>query len=102
MAGTLGGGQAEKAFCQAAVAITSKKAKKPDEVRAHLGDIVPDDTAFRQAFVAFGAMTTTRAKYLLAQLERQHRVDEGHSGDAPPDWSTRRERRTHLRQVIQA
>src|SRR5262249_46376065 len=59
------------------------------EVRASMGDLVPDDTAFRQAFASFGAITTTRAKYILARLERQHLADKGESTEAMPDWSSK-------------
>jgi hypothetical protein len=89
MAGTLGGGVAENAFCEGAVAIMSERAKTVDDVRPFMKDIVPDDGAFRQAFMNYGAITTTRAKYLLAQLERQRLVDDGQSTDAMPDWSSK-------------
>ena len=89
MAGLLGGGTAESAFCEAAVAVADGKATNPDEVRARMGDLIPDDTAFRQAFASFGAITTTRAKYILARLERQHLADEAESAEAMPDWSSK-------------
>lgn len=89
MAGFLGGGTAEGAFCEAAVALVGGKATNPDEVRAHMGDLVPDGTAFKRAFASFGAITTTRAKYILARLERQHLADEGESTEAMPDWSSK-------------
>jgi hypothetical protein len=89
MAGLLGGGTAENAFCEAAVAVTDGKAANPEEVRAHMGDLVPDDIAFRRAFASFGAITTTRAKYILARLERQHLADQGESTEAMPDWSSK-------------
>lgn len=89
MAGTLGGGVAENAFCEGAVAIMSGGAKSVDDVRPFMKDIVPDDGAFRQAFMNYGAITTTRAKYLLAKLERQRLVDHGESTDAMPDWSSK-------------
>lgn len=89
MAGTLGGGVAESAFCDAAVAVSQKKAKTADEVRSNMKDLVPDDAAFRQAFTGYGAITTTRAKYLLARLERQHLTDLRQQTDAMPDWSSK-------------
>lgn len=89
MAGTLGGGVAESAFCDAAVAVARKSAKTADDARSHMKDLVPDDVAFRQAFTAYGAITTTRAKYLLARLERQHLKDLGQQTDAMPDWSSK-------------
>jgi len=89
MAGLLGGGTAEAAFCDAAVAVAAGRATNSDEVRAHIGAIVPDDLAFKAAFASFGAITTTRAKYILARLERQHLKDEGQSTEAMPDWSSK-------------
>jgi hypothetical protein len=89
MAGVLGGGTAESAFCEAAVAVADGKATNSGEARAHMGDLVPDDTVFRRAFASFGPITTTRAKYVLARLERQHLADEGESTEAMPDWSSK-------------
>ncbi|MGO9959157.1 MAG: DUF262 domain-containing protein [Solirubrobacteraceae bacterium] len=89
MAGLLGGGTAENAFCEAAVAVSDGKATNSDEVRGHMGELVPDDTAFRRAFASFGAITTTRAKYILARLERQHLAGNGESTEAMPDWSSK-------------
>lgn len=89
MAGALGGGVAESAFCDAAVAVAQKRAKTSDDARSHMKDLVPDDAAFRQAFMGYGAITTTRAKYLLARLERQHLTDLGQQTDAMPDWSSK-------------
>lgn len=89
IAGTLGGGVAEKAFCDAAVAVSGGTANSTSEVRPLMHDLVPDDGVFRQAFLAFGSITTTRAKYLLACLERQHLSDLGEPTDAMPDWSAK-------------
>jgi hypothetical protein len=88
MAGTLGGGVAERAFCLAAEAVADKKAKSVD-VRVYMKDLVPDDATFKQAFTGYGAVTTTRAKYLLARLERQHLTDLQEQTDAMPDWSSK-------------
>jgi len=89
MAGTLGGGVAENAFCDAAVAVAKKEAMTVGEIRSFMKDLVPDDAAFSQAFRAYGSMTTTRAKYLLARLERQRVVESGVQTDAVPDWSSK-------------
>jgi hypothetical protein len=89
IAGSLGGGVAERAFCDAAVAVAEGQAKNADEVRRFMHSIVPDDAAFKQAFAGYGAITTTRAKYLLARLERQHLTETGSQTDAMPDWSSK-------------
>lgn len=90
-AGTLGGGVAEQAFCEAAVAVAKGQAKDPASVLAILDskELIPDDASFRQAFRNAGSVTTTRAKYLLAMLERQFVLDAGGSPDALPDWSSK-------------
>lgn len=89
IAGSLGGGVAEKAFCDAAVAVTDGKAANSDDVRPFMRSIVPEDAAFQQAFSGYGAITTTRAKYLLARLERQHLTNTGAQTDSMPDWSSK-------------
>ncbi|MDO3401271.1 DUF262 domain-containing HNH endonuclease family protein [Mycolicibacterium neoaurum] len=89
IAGSLGGGVAEKAFCDAAVSVAESNSNNPDAVRPFMRAIVPDDAAFKQAFSGYGTITTTRAKYLLAKLERQHLSDCGEQTDAMPDWSSK-------------
>lgn len=95
-AGTLGGGVAESSFCDAAVAITSGKAKKAGDLLPFMAELVPDDNAFKQAIRSYGSMTTTRAKYLLARLERQYLTDQGKLVDAMPDWSSKSVTVEHL------
>lgn len=94
--GTLGGGVAENAFCDAAVDVTEGRASTSQQLLGHFDDLVPDDNAFRQAVTSYGAMTTTRAKYLLARLERQHLVNDGQLVDAMPDWSSKSVTIEHL------
>lgn len=90
-AGTLGGGVAEQAFCEAAVAVSKKQAMDAASVLAILDqrELIPDDTSFRQAVRNSTSITTTRSKYLLAMLERQFVLDNGGSPDALPDWSSK-------------
>lgn len=89
MAGTLGGGVAEEAFCNAAVAVTKRSVTNPEGLRPLMASLVPDDSTFRESFLRYGAITTTRAKYLLARLERQHLLEEGNTPDGMPDWSSK-------------
>ncbi|QGV67289.1 DUF262 domain-containing protein [Clavibacter nebraskensis] len=88
-AGNLGGGTAEKAFSEAAVAIADGSATAIDELRPFMKGVVPDDSGFRAAFLELGELNTTTAKYLLGQLERQSRQDRGANTDALPDWASR-------------
>ncbi|MET9261581.1 DUF262 domain-containing HNH endonuclease family protein [Amycolatopsis sp. NPDC004079] len=89
MAGTLGGGVAESAFCDAAVAVTRGEAKNSREVLVFVSEIVPNDEEFRQVFIRYGSITTTRAKYLLARLERQYVKEIGGMTESLPDWSSK-------------
>ncbi|MGQ0576730.1 MAG: DUF262 domain-containing protein [Pseudonocardia sp.] len=89
VAGKIGGGEAEGAFCNAAVAVTSGSAADAQAVRSCMLDLVPSDDEFRQQFIEYGAITTTRAKYILARLERQAVVDSGSYAEAMPDWSSK-------------
>ncbi|MFG1916772.1 DUF262 domain-containing protein [Micromonospora sp. NPDC048898] len=89
VAGRLGGGQAEEAFCEGALAVATGQAQTQDKVRDKLTRIIPDDTDFAQAFLNYGAITSTRAKYLLACLERQLVASQGGGTEALPDWSSK-------------
>ncbi|MFI9616630.1 DUF262 domain-containing protein [Streptomyces sp. NPDC052023] len=86
-AGRLGGGTAEEAFSDAAVAVSSGQSKTQDHVFESLAKLIPTDQEFRQAVISSGAVSTGRAKYLLAQLERQRLAQLGVSVEAQPDWS---------------
>jgi hypothetical protein len=85
----LGGGVAEEAFCEAAEAVSSGSAKTQPEVFKKLRRIVPEDSEFRQAFLAFGPVSPSRAKYLLACLDPQYQGAQGLNVDALPDWSSK-------------
>jgi len=89
MARTLGGGVAEETFCKAAVAVTNGDAKDVDEVRRFMTSLVPDDATFREAFLHYDTITTTRAKYILACLERQLLLSKGITPESMPDWSSK-------------
>ncbi|NCC86226.1 MAG: HNH endonuclease, partial [Clostridia bacterium] len=90
-AGTLGGGVAESAFSEAAVAITSKNAHTARDVLDVLDarDLVPTDSAFRQSILNSPPISTTRAKYLLATLERQYAAEHSLHAESLPDWSSK-------------
>ncbi|MDX3337267.1 DUF262 domain-containing HNH endonuclease family protein [Streptomyces sp. ME02-6979.5a] len=86
-AGRLGGGTAEEAFSEAAVAVSSGQSRTQDDVFKSLAKLIPTDQEFRQAVIASGAVSTGRAKYLLAQMERQRLAQLGVNVEAQPDWS---------------
>ncbi|MDH6180161.1 hypothetical protein M2152_000343 [Microbacteriaceae bacterium SG_E_30_P1] len=85
--GRIGGQQSEEAFGTAAVAITTGAATNQSAVRTHLAKLIPTDSTFKAAFVAYGAVPTTRAKYVLAMLDR---AAESKAGRAPRsvDWAS--------------
>lgn len=84
--GRLGGGTAEEVFCEAAVGISDGGINNQDEVFNIVKRIVPDDQSFRRAFTSFRNITTSRAKYLLAQLEKYQDVRLNQTTDAQLDW----------------
>lgn len=87
--GRLGGGTAEEVFCEAAVAISEGRIGTQDDVLTAISRLVPDDKAFKRAFLTFGTISTSRAKYLLAMIEKQYRLSLGEPGNLPVDWSGR-------------
>lgn len=88
-AGKIGGGVAEKAFCDAAAAITSNAATTPADLFPKMKTLVPSDLAFKDAIKNYGPMTTTKAKYLLSQLDAAFLAQQGESTDARLDWSSK-------------
>lgn len=96
IAGRLGGGQAEEAFCDAALAVAKGDAQTQEQVREKVKRIIPDDSDFSRAFLNYGPVTSTRAKYLLACLERQLLAKQGMNIEAVPDWSSKTVTIEHL------
>ncbi len=89
IAGRLGGSVAEKAFSSAAKQVSDGNLKTQDDVRGALDNLVVDDAEFAKAFARYGNVTTPRARYLLAMLERARRQSEGLSLEGLPDWASR-------------
>jgi hypothetical protein len=89
MAGRLGGGLAEERFCAAARAIATGEAKNQNDVKRIIDRLIPDDEEFKRSFLRFGSTTTTRAKYLLAMLNREQSRRAGTNLESLPDWSSK-------------
>ncbi|GAA2257104.1 DUF262 domain-containing protein [Actinomadura luteofluorescens] len=87
-AGRLGGGTAEEVFSEAAVGVTQGELKNQAQVFEIVKRIVPEDRQFGQAFLAYGSVSTGRAKYILSCLERQRLLSNKTNAEAPPDWSS--------------
>lgn len=85
--GRLGTGTAEEAFASAAVAISDGQAKNQADVRRLLRKLLPTDGEFKLAFENAGKLTTSRAKYVLAMLERATDEKAGRSA-RPLDWAS--------------
>lgn len=86
-ASRLGGGTAEQVFSEAAVAVSSGEARTQNHVFDLLEKLIPSDREFRQSVISSPSINTGRAKYLLAQMERQYQATQGFSVEAQPDWS---------------
>lgn len=69
-AGRLGGGVADETIGETASAISSGSAKSQTSVREGLARLIPDDSEFKLAFSTYGDLPVSRAKYLLAMLEK--------------------------------
>lgn len=88
-AGKLGGGSAEQAFSQAAIAISEGNATTQPDVRENLAMIAVEDSEFKSLFANAGSINVTRARYLLGQLERAARLQAQESIEGLPDWASR-------------
>lgn len=69
-AGRLGGGVAEETFGEAAARISDKTVTNQTGARDLLGRLIPADPEFKLAFTTYGDISVSRAKYLLAMLEK--------------------------------
>jgi hypothetical protein len=78
--GGIGGGTAEKAFCQAAVKIRTGAIHTTAEVLQEIGAIVPSDANFRESFTTARLPKATIARYFLIALER------GKQGISEPEF----------------
>lgn len=88
-AGKLGGGSAEQAFSQAAIAVADGRAKTQADVRTGLASIFVEDSEFKSLFVNSGSITSARARYVLGQLERAARARANQTVEGMPDWASR-------------
>jgi hypothetical protein len=66
--GGIGGGTTERAYGEAAVAITEGTARDADAVFDELAPVIPTDESFREAFAQRSINRTRLAKYLLIAI----------------------------------
>ncbi len=88
VAGALGGGVADEIFGSVASEITAGVLKNQTGVRAALAKIVPDDAEFKEAFTGYGDVSTSRAKYMLAMLEKAIH-QKANQPEKPLNWQSR-------------
>lgn len=77
--GGIGGGRAERAYCESAVEIRGGRVKNVQEVLNILEPIVPTDEEFRASFSRVRVTKAKLARYYLAALERTR------GGEAEPE-----------------
>ena len=85
--GRLGTGTAEAAFASAAAAVASGEAKNQTDVRKLLTRLIPTDVEFKLAFATSAKLTTARAKYVLAMLEKAADA-KANRPERPLDWAS--------------
>lgn len=87
-AGRLGGGVADETFGETARAISEGTAKNQAEVRGLLARLISSDAEFVSHFIAYGDVSTSRAKYLLAMLEKADDA-KNQRPEKAVDWHSR-------------
>ena len=88
VAGSLGGGTADDVFGAIAAEISAGTAKNQTAVRELMDRLIPNDEEFKEAFIAYGDVSISRAKYLLAMLDK---ADDERNGrpERPLEWHAR-------------
>jgi len=91
LTGVMGGGTAEKVYGDLANGISSGELKSVADVRKRMVDkeFLPSDSQFRAGLMAVSDGNTSRAKYLLAMIEKEYRKSKGHSVEAPVSWESK-------------
>jgi hypothetical protein len=76
VSGVIGGGTAEKVYCEAATRIRSGMISSSEQVLSVLHSIVPTDEEFRGAVQAMNAPKASLTRYLLTSFERYSAGEE--------------------------
>jgi hypothetical protein len=71
--GGIGGGQTERAYCEAAVKVRSGTIKNTKALLRELGNIIPEDSDFAEAFSRARQTKPKIARYIQLALERTSR-----------------------------
>lgn len=91
LTGVMGGGTAERVYGELAYEISSKQLKTVDEVRQRMlqKEFLPNDSQFKAGLLAVSDGNMSRAKYLLAMVEKQYRKDKKLSVEAATPWDSK-------------
>lgn len=73
LVGGIGGGQAERVYCQAAVRVRNGEVKTTNELLVAVSSIVPSDEEFEAQFATSRVSKGRIARYILVALERTRR-----------------------------
>jgi hypothetical protein len=93
--GGIGGGTAEKLYCNAAVKIRSGSVKTTEELLIELAPIVPSDASFHDAFKLASVTKANLARYYLIALEK------GSKNEAEPEFvPNQNEEQVNLEHVL--
>lgn len=88
VAGNLGGGTADEVFGAMALAIAAEEAKSQADVRNLMDRLIPSNEEFIAALVAYGELSVSRAKYLLAMLDKAE-LARSQQAERPIDWQSK-------------
>ena len=84
ISGRLGSGGVEEAYGEASRRIRSGEITSIGKLTSFMRRVLPDDENFRAAFATSGARNNRQARYLLASLEQQARMELSKSTDLVP------------------
>lgn len=87
-AGNIGAKLAEETFGSTAASVSSRESVNQLDVRKSLDKLIPSDDEFRLAFIRYGAIPSSRVKYVLGMIERVESDLAGRDTSAL-DWSSR-------------
>lgn len=89
LVGGLGGGTAEKLYGDAAKGISDGSLKNVEDVKALVSSrgFVPSNAQFSSALLTVS--NNSRAKYLLAMVEKEYWKENGFNAEAMPPWDSK-------------
>ena len=76
IAGVMGKGKAETAFCETAQKIRTGKVKTKEQLQASLAGLIPSDALFSSSFQTYRTTNNAFARYLLLAIERHYESDK--------------------------